>query len=420
MKGLLSSYRDREVRASNPYQPWGNWVPPTNGQLAFGGAGGPVTETGALSIAAVYTANSILADAIATLPLRQYRTTTMGMRKEMAPSALVQNPFVEMSQLDWITQMQFSLGLRGNAYGIIIERDAKGFARQVMPVHPDRVSIRRDSQAGRLQYQMNGDILDLDDVYHVRGYSMPGSPVGLSPIEVLRTPFSNAMSADNFYGAFFGNSAQPGGLLRVPGDLDDDQARQLAQQWMASHQGVGSAHLPAVLSGGVEWVPLTVTPQDAQFLQGRQYSEQQILSGIYRIPPHFYGSVDRSPQATGIEEVERSFITNALMGWLRRHEIAVSSLLPIGQEARFDLSERLRPDLLTRAQVAQVYRNIGVITPAEVRANEGMDDLPPEFEDWANNPMAPLNSAQNGAYVQPGDETPVQKAPSVNPNPNAH
>lgn len=418
MKGLIASYRDRESRASNPYQPYANWVPPTNGQLAFGIGGGPVTENSALSIAAVYTANSILADSIATLPIKQYRVT-QGQRREMPVASVIQQPYIEMTQLDWVSQMQFSLGLRGNAYGIIIDRDAKGFPRQVMPVHPDRVSLRRANNGG-LQYQMNGDIIDLDDVYHVRGYSLPGSPVGLSPIEVLRTPFSNAMSADNFYGAFFANSAQPGGLLRVPGDLDDDQARQLAQQWMASHQGVGSSHLPAVLSGGVEWVPLTVTPQDAQFLQGRQYSEQQILSGIYRIPPHFYGSVDRSPQATGIEEVERSFITNALMGWLRRHEIGMSALLPIGQEVRFDLSERLRPDLLTRAQVAQVYRNIGVITPNEIRANEGMPDLPEEFQDWANNPMAPLNSAQNGSYVQPGDETPTPKAPSTNPNPNAH
>ena len=338
----------------------------------------------------------------------------------MTASAVVTTPYVEMTQLDWVTQMQFSLGLRGNAYGIIIERDAKGFARQVMPVHPDRVQIRRDPSNGELVYQMNNSTVASDDVFHVRGYSLPGSPVGMNPIEVLRVPFGNAMSADNFYGAFFNNSAQPGGLLTVPGDLDDDQARMLAQQWMASHQGVGSSHLPAVLSGGVQWTPLTVTPQDAQFLQGRQYSEQQIISGIYRIPPHFYGSVDRSPQATGIEEVEMSFVRNALIGWLRRHEIAISALLPIGQEVRFDLSERMRPDILTRAQVAQIWRNIGVITPNEVRANEGLPDLPDEHQPWASNPMAPLNSAQNGDYTKPGNETPAGDAPSTNPNPNAH
>ena len=207
--------------------------------------------------------------------------------------------------------------------------------------------------------------------------------------------------------------------MKVPGDLDDDQARQLAQQWMMSHQGVGSSHLPAVLSGGVDWVPLTVTPQDAQFLQGRQFSESQIFS-IYRIPPHLVGLVDKTPQATSIEEIERGFVTNTLMGWLRRHEIAISALLPIGQEVRFDLSERLRPNIMTRAQVYQVYRNIGVMSPNEIRENEDMADLPEEFQAWANNPMAPLNSAQNGSYTQPGAETPDAKAPSTNPNPNAH
>lgn len=402
--GLIRAYRNApERRGANPYAPFGNTVPPTNGQLGNPASGGSMSEGAALGIGAVFTAVTILSDAIATLPLKQYRG--LGTKKtEIALSPVIAQPYVEITQLDWISQMQMSLGLRGNAYALIIERDARGMASQIMPVHPDKVSIRRNS--GQLVYRIDNIDYPQDDVFHIRGYSVPGSPVGLSPIDICRSAFGIAKSADDYYRAFFYNSAQPGGILRVPGDLDSEEARDLANQWMQSHQGIGASHVPAVLSGGIEWQSITLSPRDIEFIESRQFSREEIAS-IYRIPLYMMGIQGASKMGVGIEQDELSFTRNTLQGWLRRHELALSSLLPTGQYVRFDLSERLRGDVLTRYRVYQIARNNGIMPPSEIRTMEDLPPLSDEYSAWADNPMAPLNSAQNGTLTAPGVETPL-------------
>ena len=416
MKGLLFSRLER--RSGNPYQPWGNSVPPTNGMLGATMPGPHVSERSAMGVSAVWTANTILSDCLATPTIRLY-TGTGENRREIPLSPVIANPFSEITQLDWRTQMQISLGIRGNFYGQIIERDSRGFPLQVMPISPDLITIRRNSDTGRLEYRLMGTIIPIDDVFHVRAFTQAGSPIGLNPIEVLRTTLSIAQSADQFYNQFFSNSAQPGGVLNVPGDLTDDDARQLKQQWQEMHSGIASAHMPAVLTGGISWQQVTMTMQDAQFIESRAFSHTEI-GAIYRIPPHMMGQADRSVQATDVEQQELSFERNTLVGWKRRHEIALSTLIPRGQYVEIDLSDRAQANSLVRFQVHQIARNIGLKTPNEIRIAEGLKPLDPVKYPWADNPMAPLNSAQNGAYVAPGDETPVQSAPDTNPNPNAH
>ena len=418
MKGLISSLRDRESRAGNPYTPWGNSVPPTNGMLGAAGPGTSVSERSALGVAAVWTANTILADCLSTPTIRQF-TGFGDNKREVALSPVLAQPFSEISQLDWRSQVQISLGLRGNFFGRIIERDVRGNPLQVMPCHPDSVTLRRNTTTGVLEYRMMNDLIPPDDVLHVRAFSAPGSPLGYNPIEVLRTTLSIAQSADQYFAAFFSNSAQPGGILNVPGDLGDEEARSLALQWREAHGGITASSMPAVLSGGVSWQQVTMTMKDAQFIESRAFSFSEI-GAIYRIPPHMMGVADRSVQAADIEQQELSFERNTLIGWKKRHEIAFSTLVPAGQYVEIDLSERAAANSLTRFQVHQISRNIGVSTPNEVRRAEGLPPLDSQKFPWADNPMAPLNSAQNGAYTAPGDETPVQSAPSTNPNPNSH
>ena len=416
MKSLLSSRLEK--RASNPYTPWGNSVPPTNGMLGATMPGTNVSEHSAMGVSAFWTANTILCDCLATPTIRQYRGIGEN-RREMDPSPVVSQPFVELTQLDWRTQFQMSLGVRGNFYGQIIERDARMQPLQVIPINPDGASVRRNRETGLLEYRFNGELVPLDDVVHVRAFSQAGSPIGLNPIALLRTTLSIAQAADQFYNQFFTNSAQPGGILNVPGDLEPEDARELKQQWTEMHSGISSAHMPAVLSGGITWQQITMTMQDAQFIESRAFSHAEI-GAIYRIPPHMMGVADRSVQATDIEQQELSFERNTLIGWKRRHEVALSALLPRGQYVEIDLSERAAANSLTRFQVHQIARNIGIKTPNEIRVAEGLRPLDPTTYPWADNPMAPLNSAQNGAYTAPGDETPVQSAPDTNPNPNAH
>ena len=416
MRSLIG--RALEARGANPYSSWGDSTPPTNGMLGSPAAGVNVNEKGTLGLASVWACAAILSDAVGTLPILQFRGTGPNKR-QVDPAPVLADPYCELTQLDWMEQAQLSLTLRGNQYGRIVARDRLGYPTQIAPVHPDKVAVRRNPTSGEIEYRFENQLIPIEDVYHVRGLMAPGAIVGLNPIEVLRNSFGVAKAADLYSGAFFANSAYPGGILTVPGELDDKQARELARRWLMAHQGIGQSSLPAVLSGGTGWQQISISPADAQFIESKQFSRTEIAS-IFRIPPHMMGDVDRTTSwGTGIEQQELGFMRNTLLGWLKRHELALTALLPPGQYARFDLSHRLRGDTLQRYQAYMIGRTGGWITSEEIRFLEDMAPLDPEYAEMAANPMAPLNSAQNGSMTMPGTNTDpmapdvsAQKSPS--------
>ena len=420
MSGLLRRYL--ETRSGNPYAEFGNSYPPTNGQIgSYGSSGSVMDENTALSIAAVFTANTILADSISTMPVRQFRGTGDN-KKEMDPSQVIAQPYVEITQMDWLTQQQMSLGLRGNAYGLVIERDSvTGWPVQVMPVHPDHARVQRNQTTGALQYTFFSKIVPLDDVIHIRANSVPNQIKGLSPIEILRQSFGMAKSAEAYAAKFYSQSAMPGGILQVQGQPTDEEARTIATQWSQAHGGVSGAFMPAVLPDSVKWQQVTISPADAQFLESRAFSRDEIM-GIYRIPPHVYGGVTQDTSASrDLESQEIGFVRNALEPWIRRHEIAMTSLLPRGQYVELDRSKRIEADSLKKAQVHQAYRNVGAITVEEIRRSIGLQPLSDEFKDWAKDPQAPLNSAHSDTSTTAGNgqQNPTDAPTLPDSNPNA-
>ena len=89
----------------------------------------------------------------------------------------------------------------------------------------------------------------------------------MNPIEYLKNTLGLARAAELYGGSFFQNSANPSGVIQLEGDLDEDEVRDLAQSWKQAHQGIGQANLPAVLTGGAKFNPISITPEDAQFLE---------------------------------------------------------------------------------------------------------------------------------------------------------
>jgi len=391
--------------------PWGDSTPPTNGMLAMQTAGTTISERSAQAISAVSTSVNILADAVSTLPLRQF-VGQGAQRKEVELSPVVNQPWSEVTRLNFLDQVVRSMALRGNAWGKIVQRDRRGYPLQVVLVAPDSVQIRRDPVTGDVRIQFGQTPMEWEDVFHVPYQMSPGSVYGLNPIEIFRNSFGLARAADLSAGSFYANSSRPDGVLKVNGDLDEDEARLLAQKWMQSHQGIGNQFMPAVLTGDVEWQQISIAPKDAQFLETRQYSRAEIFS-IFRIPSHMAGEQDRTTSwGTGIEQQEIGFVRNTLMGYLSRIEDAFTAMIPRGNYVKFDLSGRLRGDSLQRWQRYQIGRTIGAITTNEIRMAE---DLPLIDDEWAENLMAPLNSAQNGSLMglaEPDDAEPDPNDPN--------
>ena len=378
-------------RRSAPPIPWGDSTPPPPG--AASSYGGPISEQAALQVAAVYGSIGVLCDSMATLPIDLFNSLDPARRRRLPPSQLLRQPYVEISRQDWVVQYTASLGLRGNFYGQVIERDEDHYPTQIKPIHPDQARVRRITSGrgtGRVEYRFNGEVVPLDDVFHVRYLSMPGMLVGLNPIEYLRVTLGLARAQDSYGAAYFENSANPAGQIVVPEDLDPEETIALARSWLASHQGTGRAHLPAVLTGGAEFKPISITPEDSQFLESRQFTQTQISGMIFRVPPHMVGIVDRSTSwGRGIEQQERGYVTHTLSGYISRYEEAMTAIHPREQYVRFDLSERLRGATLERYQAWSLGIASGFLCQDDARAAE---HLPPLPDGLGRTFLMPINS----------------------------
>jgi HK97 family phage portal protein len=303
----LAASNLREQRGASGYLPWGDSVPPDNSMLGGSAAGVQVSEKTALQVAAVYGSVDLISDAIATLPVKVLKVAENKPATAIAVPTVIADPFSEISPIDFKVQGTSSLLLRGNFFGKIISRDAKTFKpTQVMPVHPDNARVRRLSD-GMIEWRYFGKVVNPADVTIMRGLSTAGSILGLDPISALRNQLGLAHAEDLYAGAFFSNASAPWGLIQLKGDYDEDAVLKMARQWQQNHQGIGKSFLPGVLTGDATWVPVTMTPQNAQFLEQMQFSASVISGMLFRVPPHMIGMVDKDTCLTGDMRVYTEF-----------------------------------------------------------------------------------------------------------------
>lgn len=401
-------------RRANTGQPWGNSDPQPPGAGGAGASAGTlVTETTALQIAAVYGSAAFISNQVATLPLELFSSPDPSTRRVLPSPPLLEEPYADIDLMDWLVQFAMSLVLRGNFYGHVIERDDLLYATQVRPVHPDRATVRRVSVRGhrRLEYRFDGTLVPLDDVVHVRYLTVPGSVVGLNPIAYMRHLFGLARAAELYGGQFFGNSAWPGGYISVEDDLDEDETVKLARSWMGAHQGLDRAHLPGVLTGGAKFEPITIVPEDAQFIQSRGFTEEQIVGRIFHIPLHFLGMQSKSTSwGTGIAEQSQGWVTNTLTSYLRRGERMFTRQMPRdGRYVKFRLRERLRGDLLKRYQAYGLGIASGWMCPDDARED---DDRAPLPDGLGQTFMVPINSQTIKQAVAETMDPPATRPPA--------
>jgi HK97 family phage portal protein len=406
---ILTREGGYETRSANPLAPWGSTAPPPPGSVGGSFGGVQVNEHTALQQVTVYGSVGLISEQIATLPIKQWKLVN-GEPKQIDPSPVIAQPWAEIDQCDFITQGTMSLLLRGNLWGRKIGMDANGCPEQVQLVHPDHARVRRNPSSGAIEvHYWNAPVPD-DQVTRKMALSVPDGLQGLSPIEYLRNTIGLARAQDLASGAFFANSARPDGVIQLEGDLDDDETQKMMAAWLAAHQGINRMGLPAILTGGATWKPITMSAKDAQFLEQMQFSASLISGMIYRCPPHMLGMVDKDTSwGAGIEQQELGFVRNTLLIWLKRWEDLMRSWLPPRQFVTFDLSQRLRGDTLQRWSAYQIARVIGAMNNAEVRKEEGLP-MPTDaaqiatLEDFA----APLNSAPvkaaSSSTVGPGGD----------------
>lgn len=399
MFGRLLGLTEERVIQDPHWQQWAQDISGTG--VANTNAGQNVTQDSAVRLLAVYGAVSFIADTVSTLPLCVYRESN-DVKTEIALPRWLVNPNAETDRITFIVQCLWSLLLDGNIY-LVPTRNAVGQVQELWVLHPSWVQVYRPRPGAPRVYRVGGIPYE-GELIHIPLMMQPGGLRGLSPIECARQSIGLGMGALEHGAQLFGQGSTLSGVINVPGELSDDEAKVMANSWKRSHGGAQKSHLPAVLTGGATWQSVQMTQEQAQFLETRKYTAAEIASQLYHLDPSWLGvGVDGSSltyknlESTGIHLVKFT-----LRPLLERLQQAFTSLLPSPQMAKFDTDDLMQGDLKSRYEAAQLAlggvgsAGVAFATVEEVRDGFDMGPMPsaPEVEPPEVPPTDPIVIAE--------------------------
>lgn len=353
-----------------------------------------------MSVSAFFSAVRVITESIASLPLELYeRLPEGGKRKDEGTKLyhlLHTQPNSWQTSFEFREMLTYHIIMRGNGYAYL-SRGRDGRIYELIPMHPDNVTVRQDDTY-RLHYTFQskrGSVaLEQGEVLHLRGLSLNGY-TGVSLLTWAREVLGGALGQQEHGNRLWKNGANPGVVLRHPKTLSDIAYERLKTDWEDKYAGARNAAKTVILEEGMEIERLSMTSEDAQYIESRKFTRSEI-AGITRVPPHMIGDLDRAT-FSNIEHQDLAFVKHTLRPWLVRWEQALSRdvIRAPRRFAEFNVDGLARGDLKSRYESYAIGRNWGWLSVNDIRARENMNPI----ED-GDEYLRPLN-------MQPvGDEVP--------------
>lgn len=369
-------------------------------------AGVSVTPERAMALAAVYSCVRVWAESVGQLPVHLYEQRgreKLKVTDHPLYDILHFAPNKVQTAQEWREWVMVCLGTWGNAYSQIIRTGPANRQRvaELLPIPPGAVTPVYDATNAEVAYRVSVaaggyEMLPARDVFHIKLLPVigGGGVVGMSPVQQAMEAIGIAIRAEEFGAKLFSNGGQPGGVLETPGKLSQPAYERLKSSWEERHQGSENAHKVAILEEGLKWQSVGFPPEAAQFLETRKYQRSE-LAGMYGVPPHMIGDLDRAT-FSNIEHQGLAFVIQGLMPHLTRMEQRVAFQLLSPDErrryfAKFNVAGLLRGDMAARGEFYTKLSHLGALSPNEIRDYEDLN--PREGGDIY---LTPLNMAVNG------------------------
>ena len=340
-----------------------------------------------LGLSAAWACINLIAGTAASLPLGVFRTTSDGIRTAAKDHPLYRilhdSPNADQTALDFWEFVFAAVELRGNAYAEIV-RNGQGQVIALTPIMCEQVHVRRLGD-GALEYAWTDGARDRrltqDDVFHVRGFG--GGPLGgASTLSVCRAAFSSASVVEWAASTTFANGVRPSGILSTDAQLTKEQRDEAERLLQIKFAGAMNAGRPMLLDRAMTWQQLTINPEDAQMLESRKFSGEEICR-IFGVPPAMVGYGDKASNwGTGKEVDVMGFQKFTLRRRLKRIEQAAEKQLlspadrAAGMRIEFNQEGLLRGDSGGRATFYESGLRNGWMTINQVRALENMPPVP--------------------------------------------
>ncbi|BEL67217.1 phage portal protein [Serratia sarumanii] len=345
-------------------------------------SGKVVTADKAMQLSAVWACIRLLSESVSTLPMKVYRREADGSRKlaqdHPAYQVLCRRPNLEMTPSRFMLMVVASICLRGNAF---IEKKMIGRKLVALnPLLPQNMVVKR-LDTGQLQYTYTEDgkkrVIPVDRVMHIRGFGLDGV-CGMMPLSSGRDVFGAAMAVDESAAKIFENGLQTSGYISSKVALNKEQRERL-RKYLAAFAGSKNAGKMMVLEGDLSYQNVTMNPEDAQMLESRAFSIEEICRW-FRVPPFMVGHVTKqSSWASSVEGMNLIFLTNTLRPLLVNIEQEISRCLLDSDEdyfAEFSVEGLLRADSVGRAAYYTTALQNGWMSRNDVRRLENLPPIP--------------------------------------------
>lgn len=334
----------------------------------------------AMQLTAVFSCVRVLAESVGMLPCSLYEQLDRENRRAVRERL---NKLLSTKPNNYMTPQEFwelliaCLCLRGNFYAYKVK--ALGEVVELLPLEPSSVTPKLNSK-WEPEYQVTfpdgkRDTLTQDDIWHVRIFTLDGL-TGLSPIAYAKQAVGLGLATEEHGSRLFGNGAVTSGVLQTDQYLKDDAYERLKTDFENRHQGLANAHKPMILEMGLKWQQISMTSEDAQFLETRKFQLEEICR-IFRVPLHMIQNTDRAT-FNNIENLGIGFINYSLVPYLTRIEqrINVGLVKPSKQGvfyAKFNTGALLRGDMKSRFDAYATGINWGIYSPNECRELEELN-----------------------------------------------
>ena len=371
---------DPESRALNSGNLW-----PSFGVFEAGRILPTLSPTAAFRIPGVSAAVQLLAQEVATLPLKVFEGEGADRReakRHPAYNLLRWMPNELQTASNWRQTSVVHETLFGNSFTEIVF-DSSGRPRALWPLHPRQVGVFTDDERREIMYEFqptNGDrrLITPDRMLHIKWLTSGSGLWGESPVLRCSDAIGLTDAAADFAAKFYGSGAHLSGVLSHPGSLSETSFNTLKETWKEAHEGQVNAHSVAILEEGMEWTPTSVTPEDGQMLPTREFQIREVAR-IFGVPVFRIGGSSDTNTYSNIEQETIAFYRNSLRPLLTNWEQEIDAkLLGPNFFSDFDLSDVLRPDVTVRFNGYASALTAGWLTVDEVRANEGLPPLPEE------------------------------------------
>lgn len=377
----------------------------------FGGVesstGISISPESAMRYTTVLACVRVLSESVASLPCILYRRRADGGKDRATDHPLY--AVLHDKANAWNTAFEYAegtmvnLALRGNSYSYI-ERNGKGQTIGLVPLNPDGVDVAQALDWTPIYTATMPDNkrqrLASKEMHHIRG-PMPKGYLGQSMITLARDAVGLGLAAEKFGSHLYRNGVKPSGILKHPKTLGPEATETLRQQFQDKYGGLSNSSKPLILEEAMEWVSLSINPDDAQFLETRKFQRSEI-AGIFRVPLHMVGDLDRSTN-NNIEHQSLEFVRDSLRPWLKRWEQAINrDLLPDAERgdyfAEFLMDDMLRADTKARYDAYAVAVQNKIMSANEVRVRENMN--PRDGGDVFENPAIQVDQPKPASGAQ--------------------